>query len=614
MRYSRSEPPLETVEQGLNRYGVPGLKRLAAVLEHKLPTRKADLIRVLTPLMRGRALQDTWNRLSDLAKQAVAEVVHSESNRLDTTRFGAKYGGLPSLQLNDSHYRASDGAGSQSMLPLFLYGGEMPSALKAELASFVPRPEEPEVKTLEQLPEGVPIGVPSWHKKSQGDPDPMTSPIVQEATRAALHDVVAVLRLVDAGKVSVSEKTRRVTLGSASAIHEVLACGDFLPAEKITSAGETMRPFAWPLLVQAGKLVQRTGTKLKLKSGGKKALSAPAHEVIKDLFEGWLATDLLDEFNRIDSIKGQTGKGKRGLSDPADRREAIVAALAECPVGRWIEIDELGRYLRAAGHDFRVTSDPWRLYIGELQYGSLGYAGCHEWELLEGRYLRCFLWEYLATLGMLDVAYTPPEEGPCDYCDLWGTDDLEYLSRYDGLRYVRINALGAYCLELAETFEPPPREVRSALTVTPNLEIAVLGEAELQPSDLLFLSRFAEQVSDRLWRLTQQSVLTAVEEGLDLAEMAEFLLALGGGELPETVQRFFHDLQGRVGQLAYRGPAHLIEAKDSVLAKLVAHDTRLRNLCLAAGDKYLVVPAENEAAFRRGLKEIGYVWGASAKG
>jgi hypothetical protein len=48
----------------------------------------------------------------------------------------------------------------------------------------------------------------------------------------------------------------------------------------------------------------------------------------------------------------------------------------------------------------------WRLYLGDPEYGSLGYDGHHDWAILEGRYTLAILFEYAATLGLLDVDYS----------------------------------------------------------------------------------------------------------------------------------------------------------------------------------------------------------------
>ena len=88
----------------------------------------------------------------------------------------------------------------------------------------------------------------------------------------------------------------------------------------------------------------------------------------------------------------------------------------------------------------------WRLYVIDSYYGSLGYAGPRAWDLVEGRYALCVLFEYAATLGLIDVAYTDPRGARDDYRALWGADQLSCLSRYDGLAAVRVNELGAAVL------------------------------------------------------------------------------------------------------------------------------------------------------------------------
>ena len=105
--------------------------------------------------------------------------------------------------------------------------------------------------------------------------------------------------------------------------------------------------------------------------------------------------------------------------------------------------------------------------------------GTLTWDILEGRYLLCLLFEYVATLGMIDVAFTDPDGARTDFANLWGTDEMAWLSRYDGLQTFRLNPLGAYCLGLAAEYEPstPPR--RASLTVFPDRRLC--ADAQLSP-------------------------------------------------------------------------------------------------------------------------------------
>ncbi len=100
---------------------------------------------------------------------------------------------------------------------------------------------------------------------------------------------------------------------------------------------------------------------------------------LRKLWQLWLKTTMLDEYRRIDSIKEQTGKTKRGFTALAGRRQTIKSALQECPVGSWIQVDKLLRYMQATGNDFEVTRDFLGLYLCDAQYGSLGNGGYHDW-------------------------------------------------------------------------------------------------------------------------------------------------------------------------------------------------------------------------------------------
>ena len=87
----------------------------------------------------------------------------------------------------------------------------------------------------------------------------------------------------------------------------------------------------------------------------------------------------------------------------------MADGLAALVPGVWVEVDALFAVLRAQPAPLAVAASPlarWRLYLGDPRYGSLGPVGWNAWNVLEGRYALCVLFEYAATLGAVDVAYT----------------------------------------------------------------------------------------------------------------------------------------------------------------------------------------------------------------
>ena len=600
---------IATVEEALARLSVDQLKALVRLLPTaRRPSRKAELTAEIERHLAGDLLRKLWARLDETQQLAVREALHGPAGEFSPQQFRAKYGRLPA----GAGVRRYDSA-KVSRLSLFLYAPDfrstnsvIPGDLASRLREFVAEAEAPTLSVCDDLPAAVAL------RRWRGSQETIEQvPLVlRDTEHTARHELPAVLRLIDAGKVAVSAKTMRPSAAAVRRIGEVLSGGDFFSARDGETASRSpmadpIRAHAWPWLMRAGKLAEPHGTKLALTRAGLAAFGAPQEKTLRRLWQRWITSTLLDEFNRVDVIKGQGGRGRRSMTSPAGRRPAIRAALAACPVGRWVSCDELGRFMRAAGHDFSVTRDPWNLYLFDPEYGSLGYDGYHDWEFLEGRYLLCVLFEYAATLGMIDVAYTDPHGARPDFTRLSGTDDLEFLSRYDGLHYVRLTALGAYCLGLTESYTPSTAEAGASLTVFPDLRVQVTG-APLTAAEALLLESYAKAESDGLWRLDHTRTVRAVEGGHEVAELRAFLTSRDDQDLPETVEGFLRDTEQRACALKQQGNALLIECADAEIAALLATDRRTAKLCLRAGERNLVVPAASERAFRNAIHALGY--------
>jgi hypothetical protein len=614
MNYDSDEATPSTLQSALDSMNTEELRKLVALTGQKAPTRKADLVAVIVQHLAGEGLRTVWEGLDELQQAAVAEAAHSPSSQLYSGQFRAKYGRDPEWHIEGkSSYDRKPTA-----LCFFLYRNFLlPIDLQARLLKFVPEPRQMAIATLDQLPPTYARSFERWNQETrireQGTEEVPLA--VHETERAAQRELLSVLRLADAGKIAVSDKTRRASAASMDAITAILEGGDYYPQTPPRDKWHDpntgpIRAFAWPLLIQAGGLSQLAGTRLQLTKAGRKALSEPPAGTIRTLWTKWLNTTILDELARIECVKGQTGKGKRGLIAVSERREAIAEGLAECPPGLWIAVDEFYRYMHAMGNDLAVARDAWGLYICEQQYGSLGYAGYDL--VLNAHYPLGLLLEYAATLGVIDVALIPPAGARDDFRGMWGTDELPFFSRYDGLMYFRLTPLGAYCLDVEKDYQPAPVEVKAVLRVLPNLEIAATG-ADLEQSDRMALNAYATPVSDFVWRLDAGQLLAAIDAGRQVGEIREFLVARSGTELPDTVARLLDDVAGRTTLIQDRGLARLVECADAALAALIANDTRTRKHCMRAGERHLVVTGPSDAAFRRALRDAGYLLAADHK-
>ncbi|MCC5873197.1 MAG: hypothetical protein JJU22_12425 [Gammaproteobacteria bacterium] len=575
------------LEEALMQLSAPDLKQLSKLI-HGTPAsgRKADLAGFIHKHLSidVELLKSLWSQLETIDQLAVAETLHNSfGNVFDAPRFRAKYDGMqPS--------RAP--GGSPTALALFLYptdkGSHLPTDLARMLQTFVPVPEDRPLASSVALIESS---------------EPLT---VRETEAEALVDVGTVLQLIGAGKIKVGPKTGHPNGASVDLLTASLANQDFYPPDRDALPEDRIGPikaFAWPLLMQAGKLASINAGRLQLTRNGTKALGQPPHDTINTLWQRWVSTTLLDEFSRVDAIKGQRAKG-RNMTAIAERREIIEAALTECPVGEWVSLDEFSRFMRAEDYLFEITHDPWKLYISESGYGSLGYGGSHGWNILQERYLRAVLFEYAATLGMIDVAYLHPADVPIDYSELWGTDHLAFLSRYDGLQQFRLTPLGAFCLGGSESFAATPRPAGIRLSVLPSLRLQIRsGTPDAQ--ERLTLDTWARQEADDTWLLTRDHLLDAIERGLDIGELRTFLEARDDQPLPEPVEAFIETTTVAARALRPMGQVLLLSCSTADIAAMIASDPKTSSLCRRADEHTLIIEPGKEARFRKAVRKLG---------
>ena len=420
-----------------------------------------------------------------------------------------------------------------------------------------------------------------------------------ETEQEAQLNLHTMLELCAAGGIKASEKTFRASAATVESITEHLVNGDFYDGEPIAA-------FAWPLLLQAGGLATVEKGRLQLTQKGRSALTRPAAETIRLLWQRWVTHGLIDEFNRIEQIKGQ--RAANVLTAVKPRREMVARALNRCPVGEWLDVDKLFMTMRRGRMSPTIARGEralWKLYLEDPEHGSLGYDGFHKWELLQGRYTLAVLFEYAGTLGLIDLDYIDPVGARDDFQDNWGGEELGALSRYDGLLAIRLNALGAYVAGQTDTYQPSTANTpRVQLKVLPNLDIVATGT--LPAADRLMLSAFAEQSGDHVWTVSAASLLAGLDAGRDLAEFSAFLTERAEHELPSTLTSLVDDVRRRAGQLTDLGQARLIACADAAVATLIARDRNLRSLCRPIGDRHLAIAADQDLKFRKALLKLGY--------
>ena len=567
-------------------------------------TRKGDMIQhIKQALLSDDGLRRQWNQLSALEQAALAAAVHNPQTPgvLDSRAFKATHGKLPLRFAGEREYGFGYNQREPQRIAMFfskLY--EAPQELVSRLHAFVPAPEPHRVQTVDPLP--ATIAAKKWGKTRE-----VTVALV-ETEEAVFRDLSALLSLVKAGQLKVGDKTGLPGLAAIKQLNGLLTVSDYYPLASDARADDAIRPFGFIMLSQLAKLTQPSGALLKLTTAGERWLKQSAPSDLRAAFERWLKATGYDELRRISNIKGQQARGQ-ALTAPAGRRKAIVDALRGCPVGQWIPIEEFFKWVQISGNHFEVErGDHSRFYCFDSMYGYLNDASSDTyWRVVQAQYILVLLFEYLAAWGVVDVAYVGAGDKRFEVEWLYGYDDEDCFSRYDGLQFIRLTALGAYLIGQSDRYEARVKLHEPLWKVLPNQQVVITHRERATPHQRLTLERFSARVSEDVYQLAAEQLLELFESGLmSESEVVEFLQQHSETELPQVVTTLLTDVAERSRKVAEVGEATLFTVQDEALALQLAHDRVLKEFCQLMGATQLVTPSDKVKVFRRRVRELGY--------
>lgn len=585
------------LREALQSYTVTRLKELVGVSGGPGPegNRKEQLVRYLYDrLTHTDSLAQLWEGLDGLSKKAVAAAYHGDG-RFNEEAFLARYGDLPGCRGGDVFYDFEDieivfgRRREPGFLDLFLHRGQLPQELMGPLTPLVPPPEK-------FLPEGL-VEAPGA-VEMDGETLPLWRADTEEA---GPHDLAAYLRLYVRDELRGGSTSDRMSPTGAGNLMANLLDGDFLVHGERVRPADTIRPSGLDGFVRQSGLAHYYRGRRKLTDAGEALLRRQDPEALLDAFETW-AGGSLDELGRIKALKGINAK-RTHLSQPAERREAIIEALSWCPVGVWISTDEFYRALLIWEFDIELDRGyESKLSLEHPFYGRVYYLEKEGRSLIETLYMNAVLMESLGSIGALDLLYLPPgDAGP-------GDDSLgSYYSLHDGLTHFRVNPLGAYLLGQTAEYAPPRKLDAPLFTIDPSLALTLEDPESLTPNLRDQLHQFAVEEDAGHYRLDTQTVLGALESGEDLRHLADFLAGRHEGPLPEQVTDWLEEI--RVNSKAFRhtGDALFIKVLSQALVRMILEDPALGKFTKALEGRTLVIPSNKERAFRKRLKELGYL-------
>lgn len=199
----------------------------------------------------------------------------------------------------------------------------------------------------------------------------------------------------------------------------------------------------------------------------------------------------------------------------------------------------------------------------------------------------------LGGLGLLDLAFDGEEpEMPV----------------YQSLKYVKLNAFGAYITGRTQVYVPESDANQTFNIHLDEQTLVIRLDSDIENAETL-LAEFAKPLPGRRFRVSPDVFLKDCKNAKDIkAKIARFKFFVGV-ELPPLWSGFFNTLLQRAQTVAEESGYNvfILHAEDRELISHVARDPVLREICIKAENYHVLVEKENTAKFKTRLRELGYL-------
>ncbi|MEM6317784.1 MAG: hypothetical protein AAF960_08940 [Bacteroidota bacterium] len=329
--------------------------------------------------------------------------------------------------------------------------------------------------------------------------------------------------------------------------------------------------------------------------------------LIKTLIQSYYSNKYYTVYHLLTYLKG-TGYADAYYLERVEPK--FVHLLSELPVNQWVSVENINTYLKFGFVDIRpvkgyvARNKLYYTYDDVVQYERYAYTERKHY-IGDDRFNRAITIPTLkgtlllfAAFGLLDVAY--------DWVDtsiMGKTCD----SPFDGLKYVRLTALGAYVSGQSTTYEPPSEVSESKMELSPD-SLTIISDKNDQTAAVV-LEPYTEKVTPNRFRTDFSIFLKGIGNKKELNDKIKLFKQSVTEELPDNWQQFFKELDRKIDPINKISnlTIYRIPEDNPDLLQLIARDAKLKNICMKAEGYHILVEKKKLSQFKARLREFGYL-------
>lgn len=293
-------------------------------------------------------------------------------------------------------------------------------------------------------------------------------------------------------------------------------------------------------------------------------------------------------------------------------RRAVIELLKELPQDKWIDIDTLNKFIFYRNLFFKPYDEKYaqeNIYFDESKSGLNSYTYSQKTFIKDDLYktiitiplIKSLIFLF-SSIGIVDIAYDEPKNNE------YRQKNKDYLSPFDGLKYLKISNLGFSILhdETFDDYELPEEESNvTFLTDEDRLLISVYGYDKIK---LLFLESLSEKLSDNKYKVTFASFIN----GCNTIEDIENRIKTFRNEISNTPTAIWSDFFNKVvenaNSLKKEDNIEVFKIKNNRIIDLLTTDILIKNYIYKVEDYRIAIKSENLPSVRKRLAEFGFLF------
>ncbi|MFH0997880.1 MAG: hypothetical protein V1844_20630 [Pseudomonadota bacterium] len=290
-------------------------------------------------------------------------------------------------------------------------------------------------------------------------------------------------------------------------------------------------------------------------------------------------------------------------------RTSLRNLLRALQPGQWYSVQKLLDYCHYREIDLDIVDRSFasRYLSVDIQYDDGYRSGSYRTaEIATSIYQEALLYPFfkgfmflLAAFGVVDVAYNYPKNERIQ------KKEMDYLSVFDGLQYIRLTPLGAYVADLTKDYAFKD-ETESANLVLDDkrLLITLDGKDRLKA---MVLGQLADKISENCYKVSCGSFLKACDTQEDIEGKIRLFRNKVSAKPPRIWEDFLNGILDKIDPLIPEPALLVFRLKEQPeLIELMARDEILQKYILKAESYHVLISAPNLSKVKKRLEAFGY--------